>query len=60
MEEKLEPRLTANRLSERVDNGKLIMPARMVGDNDGCSKCASNDDPRTSLAQFSSREALAA
>eukprot|EP00975_Prorocentrum_lima_P054814 11492204-Prorocentrum_lima.AAC.1 len=48
MEENLEARLTANQLYERVNNGKLIMPRHLVGDNDGCFKCASNDNLQTS------------
>eukprot|EP00975_Prorocentrum_lima_P058138 12194737-Prorocentrum_lima.AAC.1 len=45
MEESLEANLTANQLSERLDNGKLHMPIYPVGDNDGCFKCATNDNP---------------
>eukprot|EP00975_Prorocentrum_lima_P022239 4677764-Prorocentrum_lima.AAC.1 len=46
MEENLEANLTANQLSGRVDNGKLRMPTHLVGDNDGCFNCASNDNPK--------------
>eukprot|EP00975_Prorocentrum_lima_P029281 6149441-Prorocentrum_lima.AAC.1 len=48
MEENLEARRTANQVSERVDNGKLIMPIHLVGDYDGCFKCASKGNPKTS------------
>eukprot|EP00975_Prorocentrum_lima_P050356 10543445-Prorocentrum_lima.AAC.1 len=47
MEENLEANLTANPLSERLDNGKLHMPIYLVGDNDSCFKCATNDNPKT-------------
>eukprot|EP00975_Prorocentrum_lima_P006972 1496991-Prorocentrum_lima.AAC.1 len=48
MEENLEANLTANQLSEQLDTGKLRMPIYLVGDNDGCFKCATNDNPKTS------------
>eukprot|EP00974_Lingulodinium_polyedra_P003781 355845-Lingulodinium_polyedra.AAC.1 len=48
MEENLDSSLTATQLSERLDNGKLRMPIHLVGDNDGCFKCATNDNPKTS------------
>eukprot|EP00975_Prorocentrum_lima_P053119 11140053-Prorocentrum_lima.AAC.1 len=51
MEEFLEANLTANQLSERVDNGKLRMPICLVGDNDGCFKCATNGNPKSELFQ---------
>eukprot|EP00975_Prorocentrum_lima_P013113 2784784-Prorocentrum_lima.AAC.1 len=48
MEESLEANHTANQLSERLDNGRLHMPIYLVGDNDGCFKCDTNDNPKTS------------
>eukprot|EP00975_Prorocentrum_lima_P034119 7170285-Prorocentrum_lima.AAC.1 len=48
MEENLEATLTANQLSERLGAGKLRMPIYLAGDNDGCFKCATNDNPKTS------------